>query len=109
MTTKSLRRHTLHQVDICPVEPSGAHLRLAVLSRHGYLWKTMQTKKRSSARSESAFLEGMASVFDLYGTRFRSRKSRRRTDADAMAGDWQRVGSDLYRAAASVKSESKSE
>ena len=47
----------------------------------------------------AAFLDGMGSIFDIYGRR---RWPRPMSDAEAMRHDWQMVGQDLYAALAEV-------
>jgi hypothetical protein len=50
-------------------------------------------------------LRGAGSILDLFGTRDRTTSRRRgglATDAEAIAGDWRRVGDDLRRAVATV-------
>ena len=48
----------------------------------------------------AAFLEGVASVFDLFGAA--PRRRRMMTDEEAFRHDWEMVGQDLWRAFAEV-------
>lgn len=55
---------------------------------------------RAGRRRWTAFLDGVASIFDLYGV---ARPRRRMmTDAEAFRHDWEKVGQDLWCAFAKV-------